>query len=57
MSFKRIYIEFSLDEKNYKNYEYALEDFITRLQNECEIENAKDISVQEIDEGEMYIQF
>ncbi len=57
MSFKRIYIEFSLDEKNYKNYEYALEDFITKLQNECEIKNAEDISVQEIDEGEMYIQF
>jgi hypothetical protein len=57
MSFKRIYIEFSLDEKNYKNYEYALEDFVTRLQNECEIKNAEDISVQEIDEGEMYIQF
>lgn len=57
MSFKRIYIEFSLDEKNYKNYEYALEDFITTLQNECGIENAEDIAVQEIDEGEMYIQF
>ena len=57
-SYKTIYIEFDIKNSEYKEYESILENFLNDLNNSnCLSDINKEISVQEIDQGEMIIPF
>lgn len=56
MEIKTIYIEFDINNENYKEYEQILEEFLNNLNNsKCLSQINKEISVQEIDQSEMVI--